>query len=381
MQFRKLILVFVLLLVFIFINVGTVASAYSVDSDFTDELWEKALVLEVKDLDSSEPSSGYFSEQTVTIEILSGDFKGQVLQAQNTLSGSPGWDIAVTEGDKVIVYITTHEGEIVELNIADYARADYINYLLIGFMGVLIVVGGIKGIKALVALGFTALAIYKFLLPALLAGYAPLPITIAILTGVTIVTMTIIGGLTKKAFSATIGTIGGVIFAGLLAYFIGTLASLTGLATEESRMLLYVDNLNIDIRGLLFSGIIIGALGATMDVAMSVASSVDEIKKANPNLTTIDLIKAGMNVGRDIMGTMVNTLVLAYAGGALPMLLLYMTYATPGAVIFNSEFIATEILRAVAGSIGLILSVPITAVVSGIIYEQTSDHKGIEYNS
>jgi len=335
------------------------------------ELYEKAEVKKVDTISQESGESGFFQEQLVTVKVLSGKYKGQVFEARNTLSGSPGWDIEVNPGDRVLLYISEENEEVSEVYISDMARASYVNYLVIAFILVLILIGGLKGIKSLLALGLTVLAIYKILLPAILKGSSPLVVTILVLAVVTFLTMFIIGGLTRKSMAATLGTIGGVMIAGLLAILVGDLAYLSGFATEESRMLLFIDGFEVDMQGLLFAGIIIGALGATMDVAMSIASAIDEVRKANPNLNTWQLIGAGMNVGRDIMGTMTNTLILAYAGGALPLLLLYMAYNTPGMRIFNSELIATEIVRAIVGSIGLVCCVPITASISGVLSKKS----------
>lgn len=362
-------IIFVCFYMFLF-NVLPGEAEVKAGEELVLEKYEKALVLEVNDAGSNpEAQESMFTEQIIKVKIMSGKYKGKVMEARNSLSGSKGWDLIVKPGDKVVLYMTEENGQISEVYIADMARSAYLNYLIIGFILSIIIIGGIKGIKSLVALGFTILAIYKVLLPALMKGYAPIPVTVAVLVIVTLLTMFIVGGITRKSVAATLGTVGGVIVAGLIAMYIGDLAHLTGYATEESRMLLYVDNFKVDMKGLLFAGIIIGALGAVMDVAMSIASAIDEIKKANPGLSKAQLIRAGMNVGRDIMGTMSNTLILAYTGGALPLLLLFMAYNTPGIRIFNAEMIATEIVRAVAGSIGLIFSVPITAVIAGILSE------------
>ncbi|SHG87491.1 Uncharacterized membrane protein [Thermosyntropha lipolytica DSM 11003] len=335
------------------------------------EKYEKALVLEVNDASSTpEAQESMFTEQIVKVKVMSGKYKGKVMEARNSLSGSKGWDLEVKPGDKVVLYMTEENGKLAEVYIADMARSSYLGYLALFFILSLVVIGGIKGFKSLVALGFTILGIYKILLPALMQGYSPVLVTVLVLIGVTFLTMFIIGGISRKSVAATLGTAGGVIVAGLIAMYIGDLAHLTGYATEESRMLLYVDNFEVDMKGLLFAGIIIGALGAVMDVAMSIASAVDEIKRANPGLAKAQLIGAGMNVGRDIMGTMANTLILAYTGGALPLLLLFIAYNTPGIRIFNAEMIATEIVRALAGSIGLIFCVPLTAFLAGILAKE-----------
>lgn len=388
MQKLRTLLVSVLIMIAVLLSSQTVAwasiasdKAQSTDKSVkTIEKHEKAQVLKIVDLNQEElgEAGGMFKEQLVTVKILSGTHKGKTVESLNTLSGSQGIDINVKKGDKVIVYLTEENGQIAEVYIADLMRANYLNYLIFAFVVLLIIIGGRKGIKALIALAFTVLAIYKVLLPAIVKGYSPLPLTVGILIVVTIFTMIIVAGFTRKSMAAALGTAGGVLIAGLLAYWVGDLAHLFGLATEESRMLLFVDGLKIDMKGLLFSGIIIGALGAIMDVAMSVASAVDEVEKANPSLPRWRLMSAGMNVGRDIMGTMANTLILAYTGGALPLLLLFIVYNTSTVSIYNSELIATEIVRAIVGSIGLIFSVPLTAFIAGVFARE--DKKMDEFN-
>lgn len=336
------------------------------------ELYEKAVVLEIDEISKNKNNAfqGSLVEQKVKVRVLSGQYKGKTLTAQNTLSGTEGYDIELKADDEVVLYITVEEkmdGEksIQNIYVADRVRSNALGWLGLLFVGLIIVIGRVQGIKALMGLGVTIIGVYKVLLPGLMAGKSPLPLTILVLIGVTLLTMIFVAGFTQKALAATLGTLGGLLTAGFLAYAFGDLAQLSGLATEEDRMLLYVEGLKFDMRGLLFSGILIGALGAIMDVAMSVASAISEIKKANHSIRPMQLVAAGMNVGRDIMGTMANTLILAYTGGALPFMLLFMAYKMEPIRIVNWELIATEIVRALVGSIGLIICVPITALVAG----------------
>ncbi|CFY09045.1 YibE/F-like [Syntrophomonas zehnderi OL-4] len=359
--------------------VPTAASLTS-EQDQIIERYEEAKVLELEEIGEIkfEEQNGRIIEQAVKVEILSGPFKGREFIAHNSLSNSPGIDIEINEGDRVVVYMSEKlnsgkENEIQEVYVADIGRTNYLTYLLLAFILLLIGIGGKKGIQALVALGLTVLGIWKVLLPAILKGHSPLPLTVLVIAAVTILTMIVIGGITRKSLAATLGTITGVLIAGILAILVGDLAHLNGLATEEERMLLYVEGLKINMQGLLFAGILIGAVGAIMDVAMSVASAVEEVKKANPALSRMQLVSAGMNVGKDIMGTMANTLILAYAGGSLPFMLLYLAYDTPVVRVFNSELIATEIVRSLAGTIGLIICVPLTAIIAGFLAGRGQD--------
>ncbi|MEA4924341.1 MAG: YibE/F family protein [Syntrophomonadaceae bacterium] len=348
------------------------------------ELYEEALVLDIEDIESveTEDSDSVIKEQKVKVRVLSGVYAGKELVVVNELLGSTGIDIHVETGDRVIICLTLESGAngkeyIRSANLSDRLRSPALVWLGLLFAGLILVLGRLQGLKALLGLGATALGIYLILLPGLMAGKNALPLTIMVLIGVTLVTMVFVAGFSRKCLAATLGTLGGLVIAGLVAYFFGDWAHLSGLSTEEERMLLYIDigNVKIDMKGLLFSGILIGALGAVMDVAMSVASTISEVKKADPGMKTLQLMSAGMNVGRDIMGTMANTLILAYTGSALPLMLLFMAYKMEPIRIVNWEMIATEIVRALVGSIALIACIPITAFITGWLYNSTESAK------
>jgi uncharacterized membrane protein len=378
---RKILFMFCLLF-FLILMTGPVQG--QIHPEFDDEQYreryEEAIVLEVTDKSEEEIEAlqGKIVEQEVKVRLLDGSDKGKILTAINTLSGSPGFDLHLSPGDKVVIYIAEYTGANVDesvntIYVSDRVRSPALVWIICVFAGLLLVIGRLQGAKALFGLGVTVLGIYKVLLPGLIAGKSPLPLTVLVLIAVTLITMICIAGFSRKALAATLGTLGGLIVAGWLAYTFGDLAQLSGLATEEERMLMYVDNINFDMRGLLFAGILIGAVGAIMDVTMSVASAISEVKRANPDMKTTELIAAGMNVGRDIMGTMANTLILAYTGGALPFMLLFMVYEMEPLRIVNWELIVTEIIRALVGSIALIISVPITAVIAGWLTATTCE--------
>jgi uncharacterized membrane protein len=195
-------------------------------------------------------------------------------------------------------------------------------------------------------------------------------VSIFIAGAVSLIVFRIIGGKSIKSLSAAIGTLLGVAIAGILAFAVGRMIHLTGMSSEESRILLYSMNIKIDYQGLLFGSILLGALGAVMDIGMSIASAVDEVRKVHPEANFKNLFNAGMNVGRDVMGTMSNTLILAYTGSSLPLLLLLVANKMSLSKILNLEMIASEAVRALAGSIGLVLCIPITALVSALLYSE-----------
>ncbi|MFZ7120813.1 MAG: YibE/F family protein [Eubacteriaceae bacterium] len=332
---------------------------------------------EVKEIiEVEEREAGYYdsSVQLVNVLIKNGDHNGEIIQAEYELNYYLNQDYKssfLEVGDEVLLYLEEDEQGSIEIAyVAEIARDKYLIYLAIGFVIILLLVGRTKGVKAIISLALTIFAIFKILIPSILKGWDPVIVSVGICTAVIGISLIIISGFSKKTLSAIIGTTGGVIFAGVIAMIVGSAAKLTGLGNEESQMLMYIpQNIVFDFRGLLFAGIIIGAMGATMDVGMSIASAMHEIKANSPEIITKDLIKAGMNVGRDTMATMANTLILAYTGGSLHLILLFMAYNTSFSEIVNWDMIASEILRAISGSIGIIFTIPITALVAGFIEE------------
>lgn len=305
--------------------------------------------------------------QFVDVKIKEGTHKGETIRAQNIVDPRLAHSIVVEKNDTVLVYVNQDSsGNALDASIIGHSRETYLYFLVGAFALLLIAVGALKGAKAIVTLAITIAIIIKILLPLILMGYDPLWISIISCAVIITITLVIVSGPNKKTVSAIIGTSGGVIAAGLIALFVGTLSKLTGLGDEEAQMLVYIpQQIELDFKGLLFAAILIGTLGAVMDVGMSIASSMNEIEKAKPDISSRQLIKSGMNIGRDIMGTMSNTLILAYTGGSLHLMLLLMAYDIPFLEIINQDIIATEVVRAISGSIGLVLSIPLTAVIAG----------------
>lgn len=363
--------VFLVLLMFL-INSSVAFSQDEYNDIEVDFFYARGKVIEiisdVQDIDYNNYDNLTIDTQIIKIKISNGKYKGQEFIIENHISGNPVFDIIVKKGDKVLLDIEEDAEGIPSIYITDFIRDTYLGLLLLIFAGLLIVIGKIKGIKSIVSLTITATVILKFMLPMILKGYSPIWVAILSATIITSITFVIIAGINFKSFSAIIGTIGGVVFAGFIAYLIGSLVKLTGLHSEEANMLMFIpQQISFNFQGLLFSGIIIGTLGAVMDVAMSIASAMYEMKALNPEISSNKLIFSGLNIGKDIMGTMSNTLILAYTGSSVPLMLLFMAYETPLIKIINLDMIATEIVRALSGSIGLIIAIPITAATTGLI--------------
>lgn len=351
---------FILMLVFIF----------SSNFSYANEASEDTAKAEVLEIISSNENEGVFGagQQVVKVKILSGKYKGKEVIIQNELSGNPAFEIKVNKGDRVILYIDEEIENGPTFYISNFVRDRYVLITIIIFVILLLIIGKISGLKSLITLSLTAFIVIKFMLPMILKGHNPIIVSVLSAIVITVITFLIVSGFNSKSVSAIIGTLIGVLVAGFLAYFIGSLAKLTGLSSEEANMLMYIpQNVNFDFKGLLFAGIIVGALGAVMDVAMSISSAMYEMKGIHPEISQKELMKSGLNIGRDIMGTMTNTLILAYTGSSISLLLLFMAYETSLINIINMDLIATEIIRAMAGSIGLIVAIPATVLVSVLL--------------
>lgn len=368
--------------ILLFVIIFVLTSSIAFGDEYIEPLIEKAKVIKATDPENSENIYEGTVTQIVTIEITSGKYKGEIREVENHLTENVAYNIPVKKGGGVVVAIEEYE-EGYDVYITDYLRSNYILYLTIFGILLVLIIGRLKGLKAIISLGLTILSVVYILLPQILKGANPIPISIMISIGVTIITITLVAGIKPKSISAILGTIAGVIMAGVISYAVGTKIHLTGLSAEEATMLLYIpQEIKFNFQHLLFSGIILGALGAVMDVGMSISSSIEEIYKANNSLTVRELFNSGMNVGRDVMGTMVNTLILAYTGTSIPMLLLFMAYNTSMTQIINMDIIATEIVRSLSGSIGLILTIPITAFIASMLIKEkyTKDIGGADLN-
>jgi uncharacterized membrane protein len=341
------------------------------EADELTEVTMRALVLAVEERPVTDQ---FYQTQWVTLEIYTGSLKGTVMTVENHLSDHPVYDIPVEPGDRVLVIQEDYAPGETEFYIIDYVRDTTILWIVLVFLAMLLIIGRWKGFKTILTLAITFFMIIRVLLPGLLNGYPPIPLTIGVSFVITLATIILINGINVKSVAAVTGIFGGLLAAGLVMFIVGSQVRLTGMSSEEAIMLLYIPQaVAFDFRDLLFAGIIMGALGAVMDVGISIASSMTEIYRVNPRITFRRLMTSGMNVGRDIMTTMSNTLILAYTGAALPLLLLFMAYGTPPVRILNMDLIATEIIRALSGSIGLLLTIPLTVVVSALLLKRASE--------
>ncbi|OGI18745.1 MAG: hypothetical protein A3B68_03390 [Candidatus Melainabacteria bacterium RIFCSPHIGHO2_02_FULL_34_12] len=317
----------------------------------------------ISDFEEELPGGNKQRSQQLLLKILTGHNKNKERVTLNVIPDNPAFSIIGQVNKKYIVSeIETLENGNEEYFILDYYREPYIWILSVSFLILLLIVGGFKGARTIVSLLVTVGLVAFLLIPSIVKGINPLLSAILVSFLATGITMLLVAGANFKSLAATLGTVIGVTFSGVIATLVIKFASLSGLASSEAMILWGNQVYQINFKGLLAAGMIVSCLGAIMDVAISIASSMQEIKAANLNYSFKDLFHSGMNVGKDIMGTMTNTLVLAYTGMALPLLLLISHEKNP-AKYLNLELVVSEITAALAGSIGLIIAVPATALI------------------
>lgn len=333
----------------------------------TGQTFEKAEVTEILQ-DNLNSNGTRVGEQKVRVKMLTGARKGEKLDV--TSSSGYLFGAACTVGMKVVV-MQSVAGETTIASVYSQDREWVIYIFALLYLLALCVIGGKQGIKGCLGLIFTFFCVIFVYLPLVYLRFSPFWAAVFICFLTTLVTMYLIGGPTKKTCAATLGTLAGVVLAGLSAWCFSKASGISGYNVSDIETLMTLWNTNrIQIGGLLFSGLLISCLGAVMDVAMSISSAIDEIYKQNTSLTQKELFKAGMRVGRDMMGTDSNTLILAFAGSSVSTLLLDYAYDLPYQQIINSNNIGIAIMQGLAGSFGIVLSVPLTVLICTVLFHK-----------
>ena len=333
----------------------------------TGQTFEKAEVTEIPQ-DNLDSNGTRVGEQKVRVKMLTGARKGEELD----ITSSSGYLFGATckVGMKVIV-MQSVAGETTIASVYSQDREWVIYIFALLYLLALCVIGGKQGIKGCLGLIFTFFCVIFVYLPLVYLRFSPFWAAVFICFLTTLVTMYLIGGPTKKTCAATLGTLAGVVLAGLSAWCFSKASGISGYNVSDIETLMTLWNTNrIQVGGLLFSGLLISCLGAVMDVAMSTSSAIDEIYKQNNSLTRKGLFKAGMRVVRDMMGTDSNTLILAFAGSSVSTLLLDYAYDLPYQQIINSNNIGIAIMQGLAGSFGIVLSVPLTVLICTVLFHK-----------
>lgn len=312
-------------------------------------------------------------EQLCEIEILQGKFKGKTVQGSNILSGSLEQDKIFAVGDKILVTLDYTGDQIRVATLVDHYRINY-EILLVGiFIIFLVGFSGVVGIKAILSFIFTILSMWKILIPLFLIGYNPVIIGMTTTIILICVTIGLVYGIDRRSLAGIIGSLSGSIVTCLMALFFVSKFKIHGAVMSYSETLLYSGYENLNLTEIFIASIFIASAGAVMDVAVDITSAVAEVVEKKPDITKVEAIKSGINVGRSIMGTMMTTLLLAYSGGYIGLLMVFMAQGTPIINIINLKYVSSEILHTLIGSFGLITVAPFTALASGILLANNGD--------
>ncbi len=335
-------------------------------------VYEKAVVTKItSDTLAPDPDYPYINigKQYLDVKITSGENKGKIVSVINFVGRTDNKPVKV--GTRLVV---SSYDDFISTIIVNYNREISIYILLFIFIFVVLFLGKSKGAKSLFSLVFTMICIFFIFIPLIIKGMNPIVSSIIIVILSTMVTMISLNGVTKKTFVASLSCILCTIVAGLIAYIFGKFNNISTFNTAELQDLLFVSTkTSLKVKDLLFAGILISSLGAIMDTTMSITSSIFEMKDINNNLSKSQLFISGMNIGKDIMGTMTNTLILAFTGSSINILIIYFMYNMPYIQLINIDLIVLEIVQGLSGGIAVILSIPITAFAASelIGYKKT----------
>ena len=334
--------------------------------------YENAVVEQIlTDSTESDPvSEGHFrGNQNLIVRVKTGRYAGQQMMADNTVGPIYGCPMAV--GDGVTVGLSTYSDGTVRCYIYEYDRSMGLALVLGAFLLVTVLVGGKVGLKSLLSLGLTVAALIFILLPLLLRGWPTILTTFFVSVLVTAATFVILGGVDKKTVCACLGTLAGIALATVFGLLAQKLLRIDGYRQEYAEALLQLrqtEESAIGITGLITAGVIVSALGAVMDVAMSISSALQELTRVNPDLTSRDLFRSGMNIGRDMVGTMTNTLILAILGSGLTLVVYIYSLSLQPWQLLSSAYMSLEAISGIASSIGVMLAVPLTAAICAVSY-------------
>ena len=333
--------------------------------------YENAVVVQVLS-DSTEADEtadgGYRGEQLLLAEVKTGQYAGETMQVYNYVS--PLYGVPLKVGDGCTLTISTYENGNVTATVYEYNRTTAVWIVLALFLLITVLVGGRTGAKSLIGLLFTVAGVFWLLFPALMKGAPTLPTTFLLCVYVAAVSFTVLGGVEKKTVCAWLGTVAGMALALVFALISQKLLRIDGLRSADVEPLLQLRQTGtpIGLRGLLAAGVILSSLGAVMDVAMSLSSALAEVHAADRTMNAKALFRSGMNIGRDMVGTMTNTLILAFLGSGLVLTLYLYSLGLSRHMLMSSAYLSWELVGGISSSVGVILSVPITAAIAAWAY-------------
>lgn len=326
--------------------------------------FENAIVTEIIQ-DNLQEDGNRYGEQKVKLKITTGDLKDKTVEA--TSSSGNLFGVACKIGMRVVSIVSV-SGDTVTATVYNRDRVLQIVCFILLFVGVMWLVGGKKGLKASLTLAVSVCSIIWILFPLIYRGFSPFASAVLVCIFITLLTIFFVGGINRKTIAALLGTTCGVILAGISAKTFGVVSGISGWNVSDIESLLFLaGETDIKVGELLFVGILISSLGAVMDVGVEISASIAEIHAKRPELSAKSLFKSGITIGKDTMGTMSNTLILAFVGSGITTLIIDYSYDLSARQLINSYSIGIEIMQGLSGSIGVILAVPITSFFSAML--------------
>lgn len=345
-----------------------------IPTGFTKQIYLNAEGVKAKVLSTNESavhSTGLIKQgsQTCTIKILNGTFKGQQIEAVNYLTGRLEFDKIFAVGDKAFVLLEkSDKNEIIFVNMIDHYRLNLEGILILIFMICLIAFSGSTGVRTIISFIFSLVCIWKLLIPMLLKGYNPMIVSLAIGISISVVTLILVAGFTKKAYCAILGSLCSSLFTGFLAIIFGNIFKIHGAVMPWSESLLYAGYENLNLTLIYQSAIYLSCSGAILDLSIDISAAISELVDNKPDISSKQIFISAMNIGKSIVGAQSTTLLLAYMGSFITIMMVYMAQGTPLLSVLNSKAIASEILHTFVGCIGLVLVSPITAIICSYFY-------------
>ena len=315
-------------------------------------------------------------EQNCLLEIESGSHKGEQVDGVNLFVGKYEFDKVFQEGDKAWVLLEFNQDrEIIYANMIDHYRINK-EIVLIGIFALaLIIFSGFTGIRTLLSFAFAILSIWKLLIPLMLKGFNPLLIGLLVGNILTITTLLLVAGFTKKAYAAIFSAISCSFITAIVAIAFTNYLKIDGTVMQWSESLLYAGFMSLDLTAVFQAGIYLACSGAILDLAIDISAALDEIIKNNPSVTRASLIKSGLTIGKAVVGTQTTTLLLAYMGSYISVMMVFMAQGTPMMNILTSKSISAELLHTFVGCLGLVLVSPLTSIICGFMYDRRIDIK------
>ncbi len=333
-----------------------------------------ATVLDVLDYEVKSMSEGYeYTKVMFLAKVTSGIHKGEKIEMTQTIDEMylPVPEM-VKKGDKILALLTPLNGK-AEWVYYGVNRVGGMIFMIAIFLLLILFIGRWKGVATIVSLLLTVGAIFYVYIPSILLGRNVYISTIVVTVYIVLASLTLLNGFNKKTLCAIVGNVGGTLIAGVLALIFNSMLGITGVLDEDYMFLMLLDgHVAIDLKAVVWGAILIGSLGAIMDVAMSIASAMHELSEEMEEKTFGRMVRSGMRIGRDAIGTMTNTLILAYVGGSLAVVLLFAAYSRDAMSVWNLEMIVVEVVQAVVGSMGILIAVPLTVFFSAALYSKPS---------